>query len=319
MEYKIAWFTEGGWQGKVSRNHPNMRNDMAWMHVLNIDHYPINAIHSVGDTYDLGIVTIPKTNIDKLSQYPLIQSLKKICKKVGTMQEGPHWYFQDYSMEEQIWFYNLLTEMDFILCHNEIDIKYYEGLVGKKCYLNPTLMIEDYIEESDDKLDAVMIGGNMVRWYGGFDSYVVAQEFGVSVHAPSMGRKIDREDEMDISHLPYMSWVEWIKEIGRYRYGVHLMPTWAAGTFTLNCAYWGIPCIGYRGLDTQEKLHPSLSVDYGDLNSARILARKLRDDSDFYNKCSNECKKFYTKSSFTEKVYIKKMNKIIEGVVNETN
>ena len=104
MEYKIAWFTEGGWSGKVPRNHPNMRNDMAWMHLFNVDHYPIYNIHQIQEKYDLGIVTIPKTNIDKLSQYPIVESIKNICKKVGTMQEGPHWYFQDYPMDQQIWF-----------------------------------------------------------------------------------------------------------------------------------------------------------------------------------------------------------------------
>ena len=319
MEYKIAWFTEGGWFGKVPRDHPNMRNDMAWMHSFDVDHYPIYNLHQIQEKYDLGIVTIPKTNIDKLSQYPMVESIKKVCKKVGTMQEGPHWYFQDYSMEEQIWFYNLLMEMDFIFCHNEIDVKYYKGLVNKKCYVNPTLMIEDYIEESNNKLEAVIIGGNMVRWYGGFDSYIVAQELGVPIYAPSMGRKIDREDEMDINHLSYMTWVEWIKEISRYKYGVHLMPTWAAGTFTLNCAYWGIPCIGYRGLDTQEKLHPLLSVDCGDLNAAKNLAKKLKNDKDFYNECSHDCKSLYIKSSFTEKQYIYNMKKVIEEVINETN
>ena len=36
MEYKIAWFTEGGWTGKVPKDHPNMRNDMAWMHILDV-------------------------------------------------------------------------------------------------------------------------------------------------------------------------------------------------------------------------------------------------------------------------------------------
>ena len=57
MDYKIAWFTEGGLQGKVPRNHPNMRNDMSWMYVLNVDHYPIQAMHQVDDKFDLGIIT----------------------------------------------------------------------------------------------------------------------------------------------------------------------------------------------------------------------------------------------------------------------
>ena len=92
------------------------------------------------------------------------------------------------------------------------------------------------------------------------------------------------------------------------------MPTWAAGTFTLNCAYHGIPCIGYKGLDTQEQLHPSLSVDYGDLNAAKILAQRLKSNTDFYNKCSKECKDLYEKSKFKEQSYIQIINKILTEI-----
>ena len=317
MEYKIAWFTEGGWEGKVLRNHPNMRNDMAWMNVLDVVHHPIVHLPNIkNDEYDIGIITIPKTNIEQLMQVSIIKELKRVCKKIGTMQEGPHWYFQDYTMEQQIWFYNILAELDFIWCHNEIDKKYYKGLTDKKCYVNPTLMLEDQIKtqvtNSDDR-NGVMIGGNMCRWYGGFDSYIVAQEFKTDIFAPSMGRKIDREDEMDINHLPYMTWVDWINNLSKFKYGVHLMPTWAAGTFTLNCAYHGIPCIGYKGLDTQEQLHPSLSVDYGDLHMARKLAKKLKKDVSFYDKCSDECKTIYKNSYFTENKYIY----IIKDILNK--
>ena len=28
-DHKIVWFTEGGWQGKVSLDNPNMRNDVS--------------------------------------------------------------------------------------------------------------------------------------------------------------------------------------------------------------------------------------------------------------------------------------------------
>jgi len=322
LEYKIAWFTEGGWQGKVPRNHPNMRNDMAWMHTLDVTHYPISMISHITETFDIGIITIPKTNIEKLMQVNITRELKRVCKKIGTMQEGPHWYFQDYTMEQQIWFYNLLMELDFIWCHNEIDKKYYKGLTNKKCYVNPTLMLEDQIEPhiiNTDARDGVMIGGNMCRWYGGFDSYIVAQEFGEDIYAPSMGRKIDREDEMDINHLPYMTWVDWINNLSRFKFGVHLMPTWAAGTFTLNCAYHGIPCIGYKGLDTQEQLHPSLSVDYGDLDSAKILAKRLKIDDDFYKKCSDECKLLYKKSHFRENKYIYIIKEVLKEVMGGYN
>ena len=62
-----------------------------------------------------------------------------------------------------------------------------------------------------------------------------------------------------------------------------------------------------------------MSVDYGDLNTAKILAQRLRIDEDFYNKCSKECKDLYEKSSFREKQYIYNMKKVIGEVINETN
>ena len=40
---------------------------------------------------------------------------------------------------------------------------------------------------------------------------------------PSMGRKIDREDELDINHLPYMTWIEWMNNLSQFKYGVHLI------------------------------------------------------------------------------------------------
>ena len=157
--------------------------------------------------------------------------------------------------------------------------------------------------------DAVMIGGNMVRWYGGFDSYVVAQQFDMPISAPSMGRKIDREDELDIQHLPYMTWVDWINELSQYHVGVHMMPTHAAGTFTLNCAFHGIPCIGYEQVDTQRDLHPLTSVKNEDVESARKIAEKLKNDDGFYQECSNQSQELW-KELYSEKVFLEHMNKV---------
>ena len=318
-DYKIAWFTEGGWQGKVTLDNPNMRNDVSTKYVLGAEHYPIFHIPQVlqhfGEKYfDFVIVTLPKTNVDKLLKFDMIGDLKKLGKKVISMQEGPHWYFQDYTMEEQIWWYNTLTEFDMLFAHNKKDVKYYQGLVNKPVEKMPTLMLTERlgIQPRSEWGDTVMIGGNMVRWYGGFDSYIVAQEFDMPIYAPSMGRKIDREDEMEINHLPYMTWVEWINTLSQFHSAVHLMPTHAAGTFTLNCAFHGIPCIGYRGLDTQEELHPELTVDDGDLKTAKELANKLKIDKDFYDSCSKISRDGYKKSLYTEENFIPYIERIFE-------
>ena len=75
-----------------------------------------------------------------------------------------------------------------------------------------------------------------------------------------------------------------------------MMRTHAAGTFALNCSYLGIPCIGYNGLDTQEILHPNLSVNDGDLVKAKLLLKKLWTDLDFYEENRILTRELYKKN-----------------------
>jgi hypothetical protein len=323
----IAFFSESNFDGKIERDFNNMRTEYAWYVALDTTHHYVGHLPSMEDNmYDLGIIIIPKKKIEQLTQVDLIGQMRRVCKKIGFMQEGPAWYFQDYPMDQQIWFYNTLMEMDVIFVHNQSDVKYFKGLTQKKhVYQNKSLMIEDSLKELKTKTNNVMIGGNMVRWYGGFDSYMIATEFGkwdkesTEIHAPSMGRRIELEDQMEnLTHLPYMNWVDWVNHLSQFRYAVHLMPTHAAGTFALNCAYWGIPCIGYRGLDTQQELHPHCTVSEGNLDLAREIAKRLVNNKDFYEQCSKEAKEKY-KECFDEKVYIYNMNKVIKEVMNEKN
>ena len=319
---RIAFFSESNFDGKIPRNFENMRTEYAWYVGLDATHHYVGHLPSMEENmYDLGIIIIPKTKIEQLMQVNLIEQMRRVCKKIGFMQEGPYWYFQDYPMEQQIWFYNCLMEMDVIFGHNKVDVDYFKGLTQKKhVYRNPSLMITDEIKPTTKLEDrnGVIIGGNMVRWYGGFDSYIVAQEFGEQIYAPSMGRKIEREDEMDISHLPYMNWIEWMNNLSKFKYAVHLMPTHAAGTFALNCAYHGIPCIGYKGLDTQQSCHPQLTIKMNDLKHARELANKLKNDNGFYETQSQTAKNNFN-IFFGEKEYTYKMKEVMEKIFNEDN
>lgn len=293
---EVAFFTEMGFTGKVSRTHSNMRTEFAWMSALQADHYNIN--HTPYKNYDLGIVIIPKKNpnLD-------LNRIKIFCKKVGVMQEGPHWYFQDYDIKEQINYFNNLVNADIIFTHNKRDKKYYQGLTEHKdVRILPTLMIEDTVKPMIYvKRKGVIIGGNFVNWYGGFDSFIVAKEIEDEVWAPSMGRKQKGEEQL-VKHLPYLNWTQWINKLNEFRIGVHLMRTHAAGTFALNCAYLGIPCIGYEGLDTQETCFPETTVEVGDIEKAKEIIRKLDYDGEFYYFVSNKAKinyeKFYHENVF---------------------
>jgi hypothetical protein len=299
----IAFFTEMGFMGKTPRQHPNMRVEFAWMVALNADHY--NIKHVPKQKYDLGIIIIPKKN----PEFDINQ-IKKFCNKVAVMQEGPHWYFQDYDLSKQVWYYNTLIESDIIFTHNKADQTYYQGLTNHPdVRVMSSLMIEDAIGELKEvERKGVIIGGNFVNWYGGFDSYIVAQEVTDVVYAPSMGRKQPGEEEL-VTHLPYMNWKEWIHKLNEFKVGIHLMRTHAAGTFALNCAYLGIPCIGYEGLDTQEICHPDLTVKMGDLKTAKKLLHQIWNDQEFYLHYSKDSQRNY-KKYYHESKFIKKLKEL---------
>ena len=169
-------------------------------------------------------------------------------------------------------------------------------------------MITDDLIPRNEWGNATMVGGNMVSWYGGFDSYMVAREIGAPISAPSMGRKQDQEDSIeDIQYLPYYTWREWIMNLSQFNIGIHLMRTHAAGTFAMNCGFHSIPCIGYKGLDTQEMLHPLTTVEVGDLDGAREVARKLRSER-FYKLCSDTIKKRFD-MCYTESAWVSNWKK----------
>ena len=294
---KIVFFSESQIDGKIPRDFPNARTEYAWMMALDAPHFNIHS--QVDGKYDLGIVIIPKTNPNIN-----LDEIRKSCDKVAVMQEGPHWYFQDYSVTQQFHYYNLLRSADWVYCHNESDVNYFIGLGCEDVRVMRSLMIPEGLNPRTEKGSGTIIGGNFVSWYGGFDSFMVAMYLQDKITAPSMGRKQDEEKLIEeINYLPYLSWREWIVELGKYNVGVHLMRTHAAGTFAMNCAFHGIPCIGYKGLDTQETLHPLTTVDIGDLEAANDLAKKLKED-DFYWLCSQTAEKrfddYYTERAWLE-------------------
>ena len=293
---KVAFFSETTVEGKLPRNFENARTEIAWALALDAPFHPLNKL-PLDKKFDLGIVIIPKN-----SPNIKLEEIRKICDKVAIMQEGPNWFFQDYKVQWQFYYYNTLLDADIVYCHNESDVNYYLGLGCKDVRVMRSLMIPAGLSSTSTRGNGTMIGGNFVSWYGGFDSYMVARKIGNPISAPSMGRKQEQEDLIeDINYLDYMTWREWIKKLGQYNIGIHLMRTHAAGTFAMNCGFHGIPCIGYKGLDTQELIHPLTTVEVGDLQGAKEIAEKLKDEK-FYKLCSDTIRKRFNQY-YTEKAW----------------
>ena len=323
----IAFLTEMGFEGKVPENFSNMRTEFAWMHALGADHFNIYIQQSISKVvnYDMVFIIFPKgevflnavgsklvdktTPISDLLQSGFVKFLKSNNKKIYYIQEGPHWLWNDYEIVDQIGFYNFVSECDGVYAHNEHDIKYYKGMFPHlEIKTIPTLMIETTIKNIKPVVEEkVIIGGNFARWYGGFESYIVASEFKLPIWAQTSHATRENESSIEnLNHLPRITWLEWMKELSKFKFAVHLMPTVAAGTFSLNCAYFGIPTIGNIAVDTQRICHPHLSVDVTDINSARLLAKRLKEDTDFYSECSETARKnyelYYSLNKFKERV-----------------
>jgi len=323
---KVAFITEMGFTGKVPANHPNMRTEFAWMYALDADNCNIYRYEEVQD-YDHVFIIFPKGQINystigvKLNDIPnpysqilasdWLQKLKANNKKVYYIQEGPYWMFNELEVADQIHFYNMLASVDAIFAHNYSDLKYYAGMFpNTPVHTIPSLMIEDTIKDFKwEPEEKVIIGGNFARWYGGFESYIVAQDFKVPVWGQTSHAKKILEDQL-VQHLPRVMWTDWIKQLSTFKYAVHLMPTIAAGTFVLNCSYLGIPCIGNIEVDTQWRCQPELAVEVNDIMGARELAKRLVEDKGFYKECSEDAKRFYNENYSLEE-WKRKMSKIL--------
>jgi hypothetical protein len=303
------------------------------MFTLEADHYNIHSYEKVKG-YDavfiifpkgmvklnaFGVEMTPPVGADKdLSIYstPIVQRLKENNTKVCFVQEGPHWLFNDYSLDTQFHFYNQLAECDILFAHTTSDLPFYRGLFPhKRVAVIPTLMIANGIPLKLATQEKAIIGGNFCRWYGGFQSLMVAERFRCPVYVPSSHCKRPGEEQVPgLNHLPWVSWIEWINHLALYKFAVNLMPTVAAGTFSMNCAYWGIPCIGNEDVNTQRGLFPIISVPVHDVEKAVYWADRLAEDPDFYNQIAEEARwRLKDSYHFNRGVWLNHMERIING------
>jgi hypothetical protein len=332
---KIAFLTEIDFTGKIPEVYPNMRTEFAWIHALDATHHPITDYDIVSD-YDFVCIIWPKSKLslnaeglelvnnrpEKLfSQLCLsgeivkiIPTLKQRNGKVIYVQEGPTWLWEDYPLIEQLYHTNLLSESDAIFCHNLVDSKYY-SVFNSKVEVLHSLLIEDTVKHiKPDKQNKIILGGNACRWYGGMKSYLVSQPFrdkGYEIWAPTMHAKQPGEEQL-IKHLPFEPWTDWMHSLSSFKIGIHMMNTVAAGTFSLNCAYLGIPVIGNRLVDTQQECHPRTSVDAESILEGLDAAELLSHPED-YEWCSQYAMQ-QARSLFIKEPWLDRMQKILKGL-----
>ena len=134
MERRITFISQKNPSGIIDRNQEHLPVDVAQQCALKATNIHYSQLEQINEKFDIAILLIPKTEDDRnsLVNLDIVGLARKIANKVWFMQEGPSWIFQDLPLHQQFWHYNVLANVDGILCENDTDIPYYTGLVGDK-------------------------------------------------------------------------------------------------------------------------------------------------------------------------------------------
>lgn len=287
--------------GNVRAKKNNLRTDTAFALMTDSFFLPYSMIETETGARTLAnsdlVILVPSKNHPAILAYA--DDIKKRFKtKIAIMQEGDRTLYQDWSVANQFTFLATITTVaDVLFVHNESDKEYFSAITDKPILvIKSTIFLEllrDARISGEQKKESLFIGGNMCRWYAGMDSYLTVKDLGFSeIVFPSMGRKQKDEEELmtgldkRIRYLPYCTWAEFMQNLKGAKYAIHLMPEAAAGSFSLNCAALGVPCIGNIEDDTQRECFPDLSINVHDgdsISKARSLLVSLQTNPDFYN------------------------------------
>jgi len=311
--------TEMGFEGKMPRNNPNMRVLEAQMLAWDAEHIPIVKVLNENKTYEGNVVVVlPKGGVDKQiirwlveKHFNTFENIKsKFTGKIWFYQDGETGYWNQHTATLQIWWYNNVSQCDKILCPNETDISFYKGMFpNKSVAVMRSIMSYDEVKENPKEAKTI-ISGPLTREYNGLQQIMIAKRFEVPIYIPPMGQERMPKDSwtsaksLDVNYLDYTDWITWMKNLSSYKYAVNLPGVTAAASFSLNCAWWGIPCIGDVHADTQRICFPELSIKYNDIETAIKLADILKEDKQYYEHISNRAKETVRKE-FTKEKFLK--------------
>lgn len=330
----VAFLTEISFEGMWSTDFPNSRTEICWMLALNAFHYNIHDFLKV-KRFDHVFVIIPKGKvflsadgtkivdgnnpISNLLESNFVEILKNNNKKVYFIQEGGvDRHINDYTIEDQFNYYSQLTKFDIIFSHNEYDKSFYEGAFQNtiKVEVMPSLMMEHLISHITWKpQNKIMLGGNFSHFYRGMQSYLMVRDIpDHSLWNMTSHSKRDGEEYIEnLYHLPRLNWMNWMEQLSTFKAGIHMMDLRAAGTFFLNCGYFGIVSIGNKLVDTSRLIYPDWCVDVYNLKQVFEKVNYLKEninDKKWLLSESEKTKENY-KKHFSKEVYLSKLNKIL--------
>mgnify|MGYP001350601383 FL=1 len=311
--------SEMGFEGYFPVNYPNLRVLETQLLYLESYHLPIHKILTEGKKYkgnllyNIGKGGFEKPYISDLyhNYHNIVSLLQEKFDEIYIYQDGEIGWWNQVDTRLQAWWYNQLRAANGILVPNSTDIPFYKGLFpDKEIKVIRSVMTDEGLDKTKFKPqeNRTIVTGPLTREYNGFSQVLIAHNADMPIDIPPMGESRMPKDSWEmapnlgINYLNYMSWVDWMYNLSRYKIGYMMSAATASGSFALNCAYLGIPCIGDKRADTQSILFPDLAIDVFDNKKALDLTLKLKKDLDFYIEVSNKAKRLYKKEFTKEKM-----------------
>ena len=311
--------SEMGFEGYFPVNYPNLRVLETQLLYLESYHLPIHKILTEGKKYkgnllyNIGKGGFEKPYISDLyhNYHNIVSLLQEKFDEIYIYQDGEIGWWNQVDTRLQAWWYNQLRAANGILVPNSTDIPFYKGLFpDKEIKVIRSVMTDEGLDKTKFKPqeNRTIVTGPLTREYNGFSQVLIAHNADMPIDIPPMGESRMPKDSWEmapnlgINYLNYMSWVDWMYNLSRYKIGYMMSAATASGSFALNCAYLGIPCIGDKWADTQSILFPDLAIDVFDNKKALDLTLKLKKDLDFYIEVSNKAKRLYKKEFTKEKM-----------------
>ena len=294
----------------VPDNFPNMRTEFCWAKCLGAEMWHLDDTHEVTGKADVNFFILPK-NTREYDTFPLAFKRANPQSKVGIIQEGPIDMWEDWALTDIDNYFSILKSVDFICVHNQYDATYIEGLLNpKKVFVFPTLYDETVTPKpySLENRQRVIVNGNCSSWYGARYAVEVLLDLGITdIVMTATGRRGEVEEEWcrqkGIAILPWIQWTSWMTVLNSFRLGINLMRTRAAGSFNMNCAVLGIPCIGFSDVDSQSLHRAYITSNKENYRQIRTTIKQMVQNDDIYKEFIPDPKLAKTMSITSNKPY----------------
>lgn len=297
---KILYLTDIGYMGPLTMDFQmGLRPPMSWISALNSFHCPYIKLNELQeDNFDIAIISCLHEKVDVFEIN--LEKIKNISKKILFQHDSDHRYFyQKNSLQRSYMLNYIISNVDAILAHNDLDKKYYETLYKKPCFIHEQLILDVYDESIPINKQGILLGaGGMNDRYGTLDPYV----FAINHTEEKIYCFGEEENIPGINFIPNVwDYIEYNKKLSSFKYAFNLTPSGLGGSFPLQCAMMKVPCLGWDTSNTFKTCFPDLVAPYGSFDILEEKFNNLMSDDEFYEYVVNYARqKFITYFNINE-------------------